>query len=879
MEIVLLKIKPISFCLLLSTSTFTMALPPEVNDPLFQQTGTDLDHQWGLHALNLHQAWEYSKGHAYIAVLDTGIEVGHPDLQENFRPHFSWDFYNSRYDVDELTPYINNEGIMDWVGHGTHVAGILAASTNNGIGGAGICWHCSLMVGKISKISSHNTYGNGASVDHQLLPFAITTAVNAGAQVINMSLGSGEENYDNLQDIRDALAYADQMDVMVVAANGNNENNDAAINFPASESSVIAAGAIDIDGNAPDWSKFGPEQDLAGPGFHVLSTFYTGHDYMPDNYPRRSVYECAESITPNSPGYGPCSGTSMAAPHIAGSAALLRSVNPLLTSDEVKDLLVRHASLAGNPQEGLGHGLPDVLASVKSALGTVNGQTLVNRLTPLFNLYSRAAQDSLSTTSPQMAMAAMFGRLQPQPWSGGDVIWHAGEGNTVPGYTSFPRVALSRAEQPMASVYIFTTHRNPANPDGAELTPLYRLSYRGTDNVANESNIDHTYATDLAEVEFFTRQGYELDGIEGYIYPSNESQPSDTVRLLRKYNPQRDDHAIFPETMLDTMTAQGYTHNSGDEWIGYVYLNQDSDRDGLIDGFEHIIGTDVNLRDSDDDGQTDGAEIARYPYSDPYDGLAANTFTHSAEVDAQWSTLGFSEDLDNTPVLLSQMQTFNGGDPAATRIRNLTHEGLEIFIEEERSSDNEVHHLVETVGMLGLPEGDILNNDGEIIGEAGFVSSNGGDWKVLNFSRSYSNPIVLMEMVTYNGPQPAHIRLNNVTSTNTRYKIEEWGYLDGAHATETISYLVVEQGAQVLQSGQAIRTGVVEADHGWSDIAFEEMGSRPVVFSQSQTYNGAQPVVTRQRGVQTDGFRVRLQEEQGSDGSHANETIGYLAIE
>jgi hypothetical protein len=67
--------------------------------------------------------------------------------------------------------------------------------------------------------------------------------------------------------------------------------------------------------------------------------------------------------------------------------------------------------------------------------------------------------------------------------------------------------------------------------------------------------------------------GYKLDGIEGYLYPKTLPQPAGTVRLMRKYNPARDDHAIFPESQLSAMAAQGYTQNSGSDWIGYVYPN------------------------------------------------------------------------------------------------------------------------------------------------------------------------------------------------------------------------------------------------------------------------------------------------------------------
>ncbi len=75
----------------------------------------------------------------------------------------------------------------------------------------------------------------------------------------------------------------------------------------------------------------------------------------------------------------------------------------------------------------------------------------------------------------------------------------------------------------------------------------------------------------MAGINTFTSWGYKYEGIEGYIFPKHCAKPAGTVRLMRKYNPARDDHAIFPETMLSTMYNQGYTQNSGSDWLGYVY--------------------------------------------------------------------------------------------------------------------------------------------------------------------------------------------------------------------------------------------------------------------------------------------------------------------
>jgi hypothetical protein len=210
-----------------------------------------------------------------------------------------------------------------------------------------------------------------------------------------------------------------------------------------------------------------------------------------------------------------------------------------------------------------------------------------------------------------MAMAAIYGAMQPQPTLA-SVNWYSIGPNT-PGYRYFPKRGAWWTERPHAQVYILTTHNDPTGT-GREIVPLYRLSYH---EGSSSLNVDHTYATDQAGIDAYEAVGYKLDGIEGYLYSSSQEQPAGTVKLYKKYNPSRDDHAIFPESDLSYMTSQGYTDNSGNEWIGYVYPNVDSDGDGVIDGFEAILETDSSDWDSDDDGISDGAEVNSYPNSDP----------------------------------------------------------------------------------------------------------------------------------------------------------------------------------------------------------------------------------------------------------------------
>jgi hypothetical protein len=136
-----------------------------------------------------------------------------------------------------------------------------------------------------------------------------------------------------------------------------------------------------------------------------------------------------------------------------------------------------------------------------------------------------------------MAMSAMYGELQPHPDTAND--WSPNySANSVPGYRSFPKPGLIW-NIPVALAYILTTHNNPLIPN-SELVPLYRLSHQTT-NGANELNVDHTYATLQREIDYYQTNNYQLDSIEGYIYPDYKSQPEGTVKLYRQYNPRYDD--------------------------------------------------------------------------------------------------------------------------------------------------------------------------------------------------------------------------------------------------------------------------------------------------------------------------------------------------
>lgn len=248
----------------------------------------------------------------------------------------------------------------------------------------------------------------------------------------------------------------------------------------------------------------------------------------------------------------------------------------------------------------------------------------------------------------------------------------------------------------------------------------------------------------------------------------------------------------------------------------------------------------------------------------------------------QWYSVGLQEGYAEAPVILASIETFDGGDTVGLRLRNIGPTGFEVKIEEEQSYDSEMGHTSEVVGYLTAGAGSITDSSGSVIGEAGLISisqGSGGQWRTITLQGNYATPVVLMNMTSYNGGQPSHIRLRNVTSTSFQYQIEEWDYLDQSHTTEDIGYVVLESGIHALSAGSQVEVGLVETDHQWKNIVLSGgFSSTPIMLSQCQTYYGGQAVVTRQRNGTNSGFQVRLQEEEGNDGGHLLEMIGYVAV-
>ncbi len=233
----------------------------------------------------MEKAWDISTGQGVtVAVVDTGIRKG-TDLAKTCFVS-GYDFVNS--DTDPI----------DDNGHGTHVAGTVAQSTDNGVGVAGVAYKSCLMPVKVLDATGSGTYADVAS--------GIIYAADNGAKVINLSLGGSSDS----QTLKDAVAYAYGKGVTVVAAAGN--NNSRTLSYPAAyDAYVIAVGATQYDETKAPYSNYGPSLDLVAPGGN--NNLDQNKDGYADGVLQQTFQIKGRTI---SWGYYFFQGTSMAAPHV-----------------------------------------------------------------------------------------------------------------------------------------------------------------------------------------------------------------------------------------------------------------------------------------------------------------------------------------------------------------------------------------------------------------------------------------------------------------------------------------------------------------------------------------------------------------------------------
>lgn len=284
---------------------------PDVNNP---------SRTYALSTTHTIAGWDYTRGDSsiVIAILDSGIALNHPEF--NGRILAGYDFIN------------NDADPSDDHGHGTHTAGIVGAGINNGVGMVGVCPQCTLLPVKVLNANNAGTWSSVAQ--------GILFATDKGARVINLSLGATVSS----KTLEAAISYAVEKGVLVVAAAGN-MGADRKF-YPAALDGVLAVSATDAADQRWVLSNMGDYIDLAAPGHAVYSTYNDLQNYYG--------------------GYNYMSGTSMAAPHVAGLAGLLLSQKPTRTATDLYDIMTKTADrlTAATRDAYLGYGRINVLRAL-----------------------------------------------------------------------------------------------------------------------------------------------------------------------------------------------------------------------------------------------------------------------------------------------------------------------------------------------------------------------------------------------------------------------------------------------------------------------------------------------------------------------------------
>jgi hypothetical protein len=258
-----------------------------------------------------------------------------------------------------------------------------------------------------------------------------------------------------------------------------------------------------------------------------------------------------------------------------------------------------------------------------------------------------------------------------------------------------------------------------------------------------------------------------------------------------------------------------------------------------------------------------------------------NSITHN------WVNVSVDDGGFGVPSIIAQMQTYDGVDTASVRTDHVFASEIGIKIEEEQSLDSEISHASEVVGFVALDKyfgTEIRDAFDDLVGKTGPgslpVTSN---WETVTLPNNFSNPVVIAYMHGYSDTDPAHTRIRNVTANSFQIRIEEWGYQDGVHGQESVSYMVMESGVHKMRNGQTIMVGKTNVTQSTRDVFTtinfpQSFPSVPVVISHSQTFNGADPIVTRMRNINSASFQVLVEEEEAKDNTHGTESIGYIAI-
>ncbi|BEP18352.1 hypothetical protein PYJP_17040 [Pyrofollis japonicus] len=874
---------------------------------------------WNLEFIGIEKAWSYTTGSpdVVVAVIDTGI-VLHPDLVGNIWVNrgeipgnnidddgngYVDDFYG--YDFADHDPYP-----WDTDGHGTHVAGIIAAEANNSIGVAGVAPHVKVMALKASCDYCRFLDGDAilAAIDY------VITMKERGVNIVAVSASWGSAWIGLPPDIvlkyfeqplYDAIKELGKHGILFVVAAGNYGTfiDDAAVTITPAEynlPNVISVGSVNSDGYLSWFSNYGyGSVDLLAPGDWILSTY---------------GYTCCGGRTRTD--YTWMSGTSMATPHVSGVAALLASyfknhgIKPSNLSIAIKLALLLTANQSYHDENAMKWVKAGYL-NASTALETVVtnpskvGAILISP-TPLpYPGASQNPDDSMRADLVPAGVNVTFKVLAGTVTGSLDntvvkVIDHATgrvigvlrDDGTYPDEAAGDAVYTGNVVIPInTSLLGLAQERNItiAVYDSAD-NMLYARTY-----TLKVMNIGATYEAKPTQFTWVnwedlnTNPIYYFDIMNGVFTPVHSIMIYKAITNIFGINWTQMTQWQYGRELRDMIPPLGKVYKQPSIIIGSLAVgrmwSQWIGSPPLFYGPENIHGI--------------FAEIVAVAVPDP------DTHIHTYKLQVIPTTI---DGVNAKAYIMHEFGCSYGAECRGTDLEIIALDNGSIIMSYDRlnttvfkaspiafislggilSTVYNISTLADSDGVIRQKS--IIFNPVPLVQQPTPQPTYNMEWgvvsvthvpKFVSFQKTYTNPVVVAGPATYNGPDPVIPSILSINNTGFTIALKEWDYLDGKHTSEDVGYIVVEAGTHHLSDGRQIEAGYANASTtGWRWVQFPESFDATPIVVASIASDTPHTVTVRIKGVNTTGFFVMLEPQESlKDSVSLSAKVSWIAVE